>query len=487
MKLLENFNNKISIKTKGIIYVVILIGFIYISISIIVLSVARRNILSQMKNFHNSIARKLVLTAADSLVSENYSYLMQQVRQLQATEQIKAVRVIDSRGIIVASDKIQEIGTTDRQLQDIMLSRKSQNESGLDIMMPVTIDGDILGAVRIGFDWDAEQELIRGEFYKIKMRLFYLALVIFVIGVGGAFVVSRKLTRPIIELLKEIEEFDKEIYQSGEDHSRSSYGDETVQLSHAFHQMLRNLRKYLKEFIRMSEEKEKLSCMATVGQMSAQIAHEIRNSLYAISGAISGLEAVSNRNDMIEYIEIVRDEVREMTMVTERFLRFARMPEPSPVRCNIEDIIKKVNDLLEPDLEESGIKVTVEGERPPDTIADPTLLKQAFMNIMMNSVQAIEKDGEINISMDTSSGYIVVTIEDSGPGIPSEIAEMIFRPFFTTKHDGTGLGLAIVYKIVLSHHGEVFFENTKNGACFTVRIPVRHAGNSQADIMVKKL
>lgn len=481
MRILKELNRRTSIKTKGVLYVMLLIIVIYISVSIIVLSSSRKNLLMQRKQFHLSIAEKLAINASDAIISEDFGFLMEQIRQLKDSGQIKNARVIDKRGIIVASDEVGNIGRFDKGLS-ALLNRTVQthdievdNHSDCCISMPIEIDGDLLGALSLTFDTDAEDRAFAKDFHKTMLQLFYLSLVIFAFGIGGSYVVSLLMTRPITNLSKEIEEFEKELsYTDRGAAGNSLYKDETEQLRQVFYHMLETLRRYLAEFRRVSEEKEKLTCMAAIGEMSAQIAHEIRNSLYAIRGAISGIEKSKKNSEVQEYIEIIKDEAVEMSMMADNFLRFARLPAPSPVLCNIIDVLDKVTELLEPDLEESGVHVVYNRDvRLPLVMVDPALIKQVFMNLFINAIQAMRKGGRIDVEFSTSDRWMEIHVRDNGPGIPEEIAAKVFQPFFTTKNDGSGLGLATVYKIILVHHGEIELLKSRTGAYFLLKLPLQ--------------
>lgn len=482
MRILKELNRRTSIKTKGALYVMLLIVVIYISVSIIVLSSSRKNLLMQRKQFHLSIAEKLAINASDAIISEDYGFLMEQIRQLKSSGQIKNARIIDKRGIVVASDKVSNIGKFDKNLSG-MLNRTGQayNTEGDDhsdcrITLPIEIDGDILGALSLTFDTEAEDRVFDKDFKKTMLQLFYLSLVIFAVGIGGSYVVSLLMTRPITNLSKEIEEFEKEIsYSDRGAISNSLYKDETEQLRQVFYHMLETLRRYLSEFRRVSEEKERLTCMAAIGEMSAQIAHELRNSLYAIRGAISGIEKSKEDSEVQEYIEIIKDEAVEMSMMADNFLRFARLPAPSPVLCNIVDVLDKVTELLEPDLEESGVYVEYERDiRLPSVMVDPALMKQVFMNLFINAIQAMKEGGKIDVRFRVSDRWLEIHVRDNGPGVAEEIASRIFQPFFTTKSDGSGLGLATVYKIVLAHHGEIKLLKSEKGAYFLIKLPLQN-------------
>jgi signal transduction histidine kinase len=485
MNLLQNFNRRTSIKTKGVIYVIALILVIFLTVSVLVMSVVKRNFTAQLDQFHQSIAEKLAQTASNVLLSRDYGFLMEQIRQLKSTGQVARVKIIDRRHVIVASDRLTEIGAQDAALTKFLTTPhskvKAPTKPGTDILMSIRIGRDTLGALRVGFNWQAEDRRIDRELAQTIRQILYLALLIFVLGIGGAFIISGVLTRSIIELSVKIEQFDAELYPQEAGERLPDCRDETMQVRDAFTRMMANLRKYLAQKKKNAQEQQRLTCMATVGQMSAQIAHETRNSLYAIRGAISGLEKADSPAERHDYVEVIKDEVQEMTRMSDDFLQFARTPEPEIVPCHVDEVVQRIVDLLEPDLEEANIIVREQGEAMPPVLADPVLLKRAFMNLFLNAIQAMENGGTITVEYLLTGKYVEIRIKDDGPGIPEEINVNVFQPFFSTKINGTGLGLSTVYKLVMAQHGEVELEDAEHGACFMVQLPVAEAAGEKKD------
>ncbi|GBD98920.1 sensor protein ZraS [bacterium BMS3Abin07] len=475
MKILSELNRRTSIKTKSLLYVVLLIIIIYISVSIIVLSSAQNDLSIQQKQFHDKVAKDLAINAADTLVSENYGALMEKIRQLKQGGQIKNAEIIDVRGIIIASDKLNNLGKMDKDMlmkfTDSIETKYEVDDSTL--LLPVEINGDILGAIRVTFDLKSENATIRKNLERTILRLISLFVIIFGAAVGGSYVVSLLITRPITILLRDIRHFGEDVLRGRSYIFNPQDRDETYQLRKAFQDLLENLKAYLEEIERVSDEKEKLTCMAAIGEMSAQIAHELRNSLYAIRGAITGIEHTREMSGVREYTEIMKDEIIDMTVMADDFLRFSKVPAPELLLYNVDDVIQKVLELLEPDLDDSGVKTVKNGElNLPVIMIDPTLMKQVFMNLFINSIQAMEGGGLIFYEYQVHDNWLDIHIQDTGPGIAEEVASRVFQPFFTTKMDGSGLGLATAYKIMLAHHGEIKILKQDKGAHFLLRFPL---------------
>jgi len=469
---LHNLNRRTSIRTKGVVYVVVLIVAIFLTVSAVVMTTVRGKLLEQLGDFHVSIAKKLALTASDALLSRDYGFLMDQIGQLTAAGGVSGVQIADRRAVVVAADAVSAIGAVDPELADFMAQAKGARcaieERPDALIMPVEIGGDLLGATRVTFDQQAEWARVDQELGQTQRQLLSLALIIFTLGIGGALVISNALTRSIVELAREAERFDREIYP---DEARVAAGDdkdETVRLRDSFLRMVANTRRYLREFRRLSEERQRLTCMATIGQMSAQVAHETRNSLHAIRGAVTGLERSDPAPEVREYIEVIQEEAVELTRMSEEFLRFARTPRPEVAPCDVVAVVGRVVELLDPDLDEAGVAVVRELDGVPSVLGDPRLLKQVFVNLFLNAMQAMEGGGTIQVSGSIDDDRLVLRVHDTGPGIDPADVENIFQPFFTTKSDGTGLGLATVYKMIVAQHGEIELEATASGTTFAI-------------------
>lgn len=220
----------------------------------------------------------------------------------------------------------------------------------------------------------------------------------------------------------------------------------------------------LKAFQSQQELRERLS---TLGEMSAGIAHEMRNPLAVISGYTKML---SKRVDdsMKPAVESIAKEIMVMDRIITDFLSFAKPTDLFASEVDLKEILEGCLSSLEGI--SAGMKITVNTEMLPHIRADEVLLRQACANLLQNAIESMPDGGELKISgfMDD---YIGITISDTGHGIPEGIRDKIFLPFYTTKERGTGLGLAIVHKIIVSHGGDIKVETCDKGTTFTIRFP----------------
>jgi nitrogen-specific signal transduction histidine kinase len=235
---------------------------------------------------------------------------------------------------------------------------------------------------------------------------------------------------------------------------------------------------------RAEAEARRSERLAALGQLSAGLAHEIRNPLAVIKGSAEMLTqklrgAAPLTSELAGYIS---SEVNRLNALVSRFLDFAR---PLHVELRPLDISRVADRALESvagALPNANVKVEREyAAGLPEILADAQLCERVFVNLIQNAYQAMEgqADGRaralrVSIARDISNGEpgVGVVIEDTGPGVPAELREQIFNPFFTSKKDGVGLGLSIVAKIVDDHRGSIRLESPPGrGARFRVFLP----------------
>ncbi|KAA3610621.1 MAG: HAMP domain-containing protein [Calditrichaeota bacterium] len=224
-------------------------------------------------------------------------------------------------------------------------------------------------------------------------------------------------------------------------------------------------------------EKERL---AYLGELSAAVAHEIRNPLNSIE-LYMGLLKRQLKEDSTpdENIDKIQSEIKSLNAIVTNFLKFARQPELELRRVLISDILQEALFLATGALKEKNIAVRMNlGKDKLALSADFGQLKQAMLNIILNAIQAMNDNGKLTLSAleFTNEKVLGIEITDTGSGIAASHREKIFNPFFSTRSQGTGLGLSIVKNIIEAHHGTIFVESRINkGTRITVKLPMEHA------------
>ena len=216
-------------------------------------------------------------------------------------------------------------------------------------------------------------------------------------------------------------------------------------------------------------------------RLLAQVAHELRNPLSSLDihvqlleedVAVGGADLAQRTGDRFE---IIRGELRRLENVVTRFLQLAGPPSLSLVPLCVNKLIGHTCDLLRPQAEERNIHLAAElSESLPSVDADADQLTQAFINLVINALQAAPKGGHVTVRTAAQASGVIVTFADDGAGIDVEHQDRIFEPYFTTKSEGSGLGLWITQQIVHAHGGTLRVESAPaKGATFILMLPTR--------------
>ncbi len=233
--------------------------------------------------------------------------------------------------------------------------------------------------------------------------------------------------------------------------------------------------------------------LAAIGAMATAVAHEIRNPLASISGAVQMLEGAEQATDTDRALmKIVRRETSQLSDWIGEFLDFAR---PRAVQIGACDLLEIATDTLhacqhDPRVAAAGIRITLQnvgrrGQASFGLQADAVLLRQVVWNLLLNACQAVTEGDDRRVILEVVADGLdlVLAVEDAGPGVPPEDVHRIFEPFHTTKGEGTGMGLALVARNAASHHGSVSLRPAEvlGGARFEVRLPRRPIADSFGD------
>jgi two-component system sensor histidine kinase HydH len=237
------------------------------------------------------------------------------------------------------------------------------------------------------------------------------------------------------------------------------------------------LQNQSERIIVIEEQLRRAEKLSTLGEMAAVLAHEIRNPLGSIRGTAEILRDDYKVGDpKHEFIEIQIKETERLNRVVEDFLRMAR-PQPSDMRpCPVQEELETIVTLVSNDARNRKIRLILQPPTVPVIIrADGEKLRQAFLNIIINALQATPSGGSVIITTTVyQTSLYEIQFRDTGPGIDAETLTRMFEPFFTTKPDGTGLGLVITKKIIESHAGTLQVESVPgHGTTVIVRLPMQ--------------
>ncbi|MDW8107544.1 MAG: GAF domain-containing protein, partial [Armatimonadota bacterium] len=227
------------------------------------------------------------------------------------------------------------------------------------------------------------------------------------------------------------------------------------------------------EYLILESRLSAMERLATVGQMTATIAHEIRNPLTALHGAVELMRQEKDLPDSVGlYMDVIQQEVQRLTEIAEEFLEFAKPFQLQIRPTPLKPLLQRVLLVQEPYLKSAGVQATLE---VPDALTAPLdagRIEQALRNLIQNAVHAMPNGGVITLSAREEGDWVAIAVRDTGSGVPPEIRDKIFEPFYTTRTRGTGLGLSIVKKIVEGHGGKATVEcPSEGGSIFTLWLP----------------
>jgi two-component system, NtrC family, sensor kinase len=348
--------------------------------------------------------------------------------------------------------------------------------------------GNIIGMLYVGvlkkpFDDILQQTLVT------FLGIAFLGIIFIVFA---SVFLARRFSRP----LRQLEEISKQIADGDYKHDFVARGPIEIehlgrslnvmskQLETEKHQLEEWATTLEKKVAERADEMKKINAqlfrsekLASLGKLAAGVAHEINNPLTGIlTNSSLLLEDLPADDPWREDVEVMVHETIRCREIVKRLLDFARQTKPQKRLANVNTLIENIILLVRN--QASFRNIAIEKSLADDlaeTLVDPDQIQQVFVNIILNAAEAMTKGGQLNISSSMSSNkeYLLVTIADTGPGIPEDVRERIFDPFYTTKEHGTGLGLSISYGIVEQHGGEIRVESSPGkGSLFTIQLPV---------------
>jgi signal transduction histidine kinase len=295
------------------------------------------------------------------------------------------------------------------------------------------------------------------------------------IGVGGAALLARRVTRPLDKLVDGTVKISKGDFSQTIDIDSQ---DEIGELAKSFNDMSQQLqltRKRMEAANRRLIQAEKL---ASIGRISASIAHEIRNPLTSVKLNIQKVMESQGLADLDkEHLDISQEGIGHIENFIKELLNFTRVADLELNYFSVEQIVDESVKMIRNTLKLKDVQLIKKvQERLPQVLVDGDKIRQVLLNILHNACEAVDNGGKITIILSLLRGRrgqkVRIRICDDGPGIPKKDRENIFEPFYTTKSTGIGLGLANARKIIVQHKGTIHAsENEGSGACFDILIP----------------
>ncbi len=253
-------------------------------------------------------------------------------------------------------------------------------------------------------------------------------------------------------------------------------------LTNRYREAAESLERANRELRESGEQLRRAERLSALGEIAAGLAHEIRNPLAGMKGA---LEIVGSRvkpgTPEAEFSAIAAREAQRLEGLVQEFLDYARPRPPHPRPDELPQVLRRVAGLLGPEAERAGVVLAIDADTAPSgPPVDPEQIQQVVVNIVLNAIQASPKGGRVRVRSRAEAGRAVVEVTDQGPGMSPEAQARAFEPFFTTTERGSGLGLAISQRIVAAHGGTISFGDVPGGGT-KVEIVLPDAGSPPAD------
>lgn len=473
---------KWGLNLKFICYTVFIVVFISLVFSVVFIFQSRAALLQEFRKRATSLVQNLAYNIEVPLFIENREALMDLAENLLKEESVQSVKIYNKDNTeLVSLSKNQSLMPWHKELVSAPVFFMPEETRGLTEDMDLFYDSrgesqaqppaPVIGRIEVLF---SREGIIR-RLNIMRLWIFIAATIAACIGGVAALYFSRTLILPIQRLARGTYAIARGNWDERLSIERR---DELGQLTEAFNMMAESLKAHREQLALTYRELAQRETMAEIGKFSMIIAHELKNPLGIIKGAVDIIAKESSSHEtkatMIGYI---RDEVKRLNKQIEDFLAFARPAPPQKTRTDINQLIRNVvqRSILTGG-EQSRLSLHLDLCQRAEAMVDENQIYQVVLNLITNAEQAITDRGTITIRTTCESGMIAVVVEDTGCGIAEDIKEKVFEPFFTTKSQGTGLGLAIVKRFIESNNGSIMItDRPGGGTCVKFTVPQAHA------------
>lgn len=483
-----------SLTTRVIFISIILLIFGISAFAVLNLTGQRKQLIKSARESTDLLLQTIERSIYGAMRIGNTSEVQMTLEMVGQSNHLLGVRIFHPHGIILKSSNPDEVGKpVDQRDYNLFINNKKDGIFSIPgqgdvikMLMPIYNDvpcytchghkTKIIGVLNVDYSLvETQKRMVEAT----KLFVISTIAIISFLSITISLVMLKFVRKPLRLMAESISRV-----ESGDLSVRMKYEaqDEIGRLIGSFDAMVDRLDTTRQELEQLHfQQMERADRLASVGEMAAGIAHEIKNPLTGIAAAISIIkEDFTESDSRTQILAEVLEQVNRLDKTVNDLLFFGKPTPPEPTYTDINGILQKT--LLFAAQHRGGKSVDKRLElcdSLPPVYVDPKQIQQVFLNLMLNALQAMQgQGGQGVLTVRTASVFIeetqwiTVVIADTGPGIPAQILDKIFTPFFTTKAQGTGLGLAICHKLIRQHGGylTVASEDAK-GTEFTIRLP----------------
>lgn len=512
--------NRLKLRHKFALAILANIALVLTVFVVLVHSYQKQNLLQSQDQKNQSLVRNMASEAVDPILVNNYLQLDAAVASIQEAVSASQAYIVDRSGRILAHTDKSFLGQKMPSLPALEsdnsgLSRDLTDARLQFYVQPISVQGSLLGHAVLGVDKEREAQMVARDLRGLHNTLALVSGVLFLVGAISSSYLSGLLTKRLNSLKQnmqkvqqgnlnvqipgenQVPEYEVRLARSRDCPNKDSClaleqgfqnmpqqclqcrvyglacGDEVGELVLAFNNMVHDLRSNLEKLKQANLEKSRLERLSLMGQMSAQVAHEVKNPLNAILGSARYLQLNFQGRLLQEFLQVIQEESERLSDIVSEFLNFSKPGQLNKSVSDLNVMIKDTQQLVEDDIRESQLELGFQpGSNLQPFAFDYPKFKQALLNLLLNAIQACEPGDKILVRSWQENGWAFVLVQDTGQGIAEEDQEQIFKPFYTTKIRGTGLGLAIVEQCVRDHEGGVRLQSSPDqGTSFEIFIP----------------
>ncbi|AEH22768.1 integral membrane sensor signal transduction histidine kinase [Thermodesulfobacterium geofontis OPF15] len=470
LKLIEKFSLKWSL-----ILLLLSLNFILMLTLYIFYTQTEKRLIKEIERNTAELTKAIQIGVAE--VTGNNPYKLINYLNTLKTKGVKEISIISNTQQIIASTNPQKIGEkiTHKKKELIIKAELgepvSEEEDAYSVIVPITAQNIQYGYIYLKINKENFSEILKTN----ALKRMVVTFIIFLLGIIFIYVISIKYTKPI-ETLSEIAiriakgDLDCEV--------NINRKDEIGKIAESFNFMIQKLRenKMFQERLREAEH------LITFGQLSKTIAHEIRNPLNFINLSIDYLlDKLKNENlnkDYLNLLQNMKQEIYRINNLITEYLEYTKPLKLNKKPVNILEIINDVISLIEISAQQKGVSIITNYNIDNNLVLnlDTDLIKSCLLNIITNALQAMENSLVKNLFIETQleNNNLLIKIKDTGEGVPEEIKEKIFEPFFSTKKGGLGIGLPLAKKIIEEHKGKIeFLSKLGQGSEVKIYLPLQ--------------